>query len=89
MIARIGLERNLNVWKPVSPQFRILKELTIERENLMREKLQVNNQLHSKSYTFNANKSSIKRCNKRLKFIEDQIDEIEEEVRRVVSKVKL
>jgi len=86
VIARIGLERNLNAWKPVSPQFRILKELTRERENLMREKLQVNNQLHSKSYAFNANKSSIKRCNKRLKFIEGQIDEIEEEVRRVVSK---
>lgn len=96
-IAQFGLERNLDNWNPPKEIYRILQQLTREREQLVDEKVSLKNQLHAEKAEAKPNKKSIERCNKRLALLEKQIKEIlaeineliatEEEVKKIVALV--
>ena len=46
-LAQMGLERKLRAWEPFSPNFRMLKRLTRERDTLIEERTMALNQLHA------------------------------------------
>lgn len=84
-IAQFGLERNLDNWQPPKGIYRILQQLTRERGQLMDEKVVIKNQLHAENAEAKPNKKSILRCDRRLELIEEQIKEIQAEVKDLVT----
>ncbi len=80
VIAQFAVERKLDAWSPPSENLRYIKQLLREREELLKEKIQINNQLHSKKAAFQFNSSSMKRAEKRIRFIEKQLGEIMQEI---------
>lgn len=85
-LAQMGLERNLEEWKPISAQMRSLKKVSRERLQLIKEKTMVSNQLHSEMASFNPNKESVKRYKNRIEFLKKQIGLIERELKEIVEK---
>lgn len=87
-LSRLGCERTLKTWQPMSPQMRQLKCVNRERLKLLKEKTMIINQLHAESHSFNPNEDSIKRYNSRISFIEGQVTEIELELKSLVDRDK-
>lgn len=85
-LARMGLERKLNVWEVGSLQMRQIKKLTRERLRLLNEKTMVCNQLHAENSSYGPNESTTIRYNERIKFISSQVQQIEEELKNLVAK---
>lgn len=88
ILAQMGLERNLQIWKPISPNFRILKQLTRERDALVCDRTDALNQLHAHSHQFKPYQATIKRLKKHIVFLEKQIKEIEQEIEKTVKQDK-
>jgi Transposase and inactivated derivatives len=88
-LGQMGLERELSIWKSISPQMRELKKTSRERLRLIREKTMVSNQLHAEVASFSPNRKAIKRFEARLKFIEKQILQIEKDLKKIVGKDKV
>lgn len=85
-LALMGLERKLPVWKPASPQMRLLRKLIRERLRLQREKTMVSNQLHAEKASKNPETSIISRYQERIDLITDQIQQIELQLQEEVKK---
>lgn len=85
VIARLAVERNLNLWQVCSPVLRQLKQLIRERTELIKEKTQIKNQLHSKQAAHQYSKSSIARNKKRIRFIERQIEDVVDEIDELLN----
>ena len=79
-LGRLGAERNLEEWTVSSPEFRILKNLTRERNALQIEKTAVSNRLHALNHSGKPLENSIIRCKDRISFVVEQISEIEKEI---------
>jgi transposase len=79
MIAQFGLEKELSLWKKPEPIYRTLKQLTRERQQLVEERTVTKNQLHAEMHSANAYPPSIKRMKQRLKMLDQQIKDIEQE----------
>lgn len=84
MLAMMGCERTLPLWKPPGKILRELKSLSRERGSLVKEKQAIRNRLHATETAAFSNKREIKRYGQRLKLIEKQIEEIEEEMEALV-----
>jgi hypothetical protein len=65
--------------------YKELKQLTRERDQLLVEATQINNQKHAEESGAWPNKQSIKRMNKRLRIIEQQINEVEDEIKNLLN----
>lgn len=79
-LGQMGLERELEQWKPISPTFRILKGLTRERSSLIKYKTMLSNQKHALSSSAYPNRKSIARIKQLIKQVEKQILAIEHEI---------
>jgi transposase len=88
MLARMGTERNLLPWQPLSPCLLILKQLTREREALIHERTIINNQLHAYKHQGRINSSTITRSEKLISILNDHIKEIEKEINVIVKQDK-
>ena len=75
-IAQFGLERKLDLWETPSPAFKKLKQLTREREQLIKERTMAKNQLHAEQAEAEPNKSTVNRIKKRILFLSKQEKEI-------------
>ena len=75
-IAMFGLERKLSDWKPPSKAFKMLRQLTREREQLVQMRTMVKNHLHAEKAEAQPNKGSIERMNKQVTLFTKQIAEI-------------
>lgn len=84
-LAQLGLERNLKLWIPASSQMQGIKTLVRERLRLTKEKTMVSNQLHAHTASYHKNSNVIKRYEKRIRFINKQIKEIETDLRTIVK----
>lgn len=87
-IARFGLSRNLEIWSPPKPIFRILKQLTRERDQLVNERVVIKNQLHAEKAEAYPNKNSIKRLNQRLVLLSKQEKQIKAEISTYIEQNK-
>lgn len=77
LLSRMGLERLLEEWAPMSKNALTIKNLTRERKMLMEEKTSVSNQYHAASTAHELDSKSKKRYEKRLEFLSKQILETE------------
>lgn len=85
ILAQMGLERNLMKWEPSSPHFRVLKNLTRERESLIGERTAALNRLHAYSHQGHPPQDCIDRTTRLVAFYEDQIAEIETQIDKIVK----
>ncbi|MEK7225606.1 MAG: transposase, partial [Bacteroidota bacterium] len=84
-IAYLGLEKKLDAWQPPHPVYRELKQLTREREQLIEERTLCKNQLHAEESGAWPNAGSVKRINQRIKLLNKQMTEIDEEIKSIVE----
>lgn len=85
-ITRFGLERKLDNWKPPSPTFKKLRQLTRERDQLVQTRTAAKNQLHAEQTEAEPNKSSVARVKKQIAFLDKQEQEIKTEIAGLVNK---
>lgn len=85
MLGRLGCERALETWAPMSSQMRELKITNRERLKLIKEKTMVINQLHAETSGYKPNEKTINRYNSRIDFIKTQLDEIEKDLKSMVD----
>lgn len=85
-IARFGLERKLDNWKPPSPTFKKLRQLTRERDQLVQTRTAAKNQLHAEQTEAEPNKSGVARVKKQIAFFDKQEQEIKTEIAALVNK---
>jgi transposase len=60
MLSQTGLERDLRLWQPLTPNLRILKQLTRERDRLVRERRVASSHKHAYSHQGKPYEASIK-----------------------------
>ena len=84
-IAEFGLLKKPKNWQKPQPIIRNLKLLTREKNALMEEKTAISNQLHAYDKRFNEDKSAIRRSLNRIQMIDDQIKEIEKEIKAIIK----
>jgi transposase len=87
-LAQMGLERQLRLWQPVSPSLYELKQLTRERDALVRNRTSASNLLHAYRHHGKPNKDSIGRSINRISFLDKQIKEIEKDITNFVNQDK-
>jgi transposase len=85
-LGKMGLERKLKVWKPISDQMRDIKKMVRERVRLTREKTMVINQLHAELASYLPNSKSVTRYNERIDFLKKQIKSVEKDLVQKVNK---
>lgn len=88
VIAQMGIERNFKEWKPFSPNFRILKGLTRERDTLIVMRTVAKNRLHALSHQAYPAKNGITRAKEQIALCDKQIGEVEAQIERVVESDK-
>ena len=84
-IARFGLERKLDNWKPASPVYKKLKQLTRERDQLVQARTAAKNQLHAEQSEAQPNKTTIARVRKLIDLFDKQEQEIKIELAALVK----
>jgi transposase len=87
-IARFGLERKLDKWKPPAQIFRKLKQKTRERDQLVGERTLVKNQLHAEQTEAYPGKESMARMKTRINLLDKQLTQIKEEMKVLVKQNK-
>lgn len=84
-ITTFGLERKLDTWIKPKEIYRKLRQLTRERDQLIRERTMVKNQLHAEQTEAFPNKSSLQRIKGRIKILDKQEQQIMDEVRAMIA----
>lgn len=85
LLARMGLERTLKRWQPLSSNMRTLKKLCRERVMLLNEKTAVCNRLHAEKNSHQPHNDIIDRYEDRIKFIKQQIKVIEKQIKSIIQ----
>jgi transposase len=84
-ITTFGLERTLEKWQKPHAIFRELKQLTRERDQLVKERAILKNQLHAENSGAHPNSQSIKRIKERIAIISRHEKEIKNELSELVK----
>lgn len=85
IIARFGTERKLSKWKPPTPIYLSLRDLTRMYEQLQVQKTAFSNMLHSKNHSNEVNKFVLKSNKSIISSIEKQLKKCEVEIRKLVA----
>lgn len=85
VLARMGLERKLKRWEPLSDQMRTLKLLTRERVTIQVEKTAVLNRLHALKHSYQVHRKVLTRLQQRLRLIQKQLDQVDKDIEQVVE----
>ncbi len=85
MIAGIGIERDFPKWKPMSKDFKELRDLCREMLSLKKERSRAKCQLHAMEYSHEKTVSVLKIKKNQIEFYENSIQEIEFEIKRIVD----
>lgn len=84
-ITQFGLERKLELWGPPRPIFRTLRQLTRERDQIVAERVTIDNQVHAEKTEAYPNVNSLKRMKARRKLLCKQEKDIKNEIHHLVS----
>lgn len=82
VIARFGLERKLDYWKPPKAVYKSLQQLTRERDQIVAERVVAKNQLHAEISEAEANLMTLARIEERIKLLNKQ----EKEIKKIFQK---
>ena len=85
VLARMGLERQLDVWKGASGTLLIIKRLTRERGALMHHKSVVSSQLHANCYEYQGDKQTIKRKHQLIAYLDKLIKAVDQQILEVLQ----
>lgn len=85
MLATMGLEKQLDKWQKPDPVFAHLRKLTRERERLLDARTQNKNELHAEEHGAVQVKSIIKRLKKSIRLQDNQVAEIEQDIKTIVQ----
>ena len=85
MLGQMGLERDLEVWQPASPQMRKLKQLTRERVRLQTEKTRLSNQRHALQHSHDPDLQGVKRLQQRIKLIQKQLKQVDKQIVQTIK----
>lgn len=86
ILGQMGAERVLEKWELSSKIYRHLRTLCRERQQLIKGRTIIKNQLHAEEHTGDPIKTTIKRMKSRIKYLDKQISSIERELETIVSK---
>lgn len=81
----MGLEKQLDLWRPPHRLFSQLKQLTRERKRLKDEVTRLKNQRHAMDVATETQDATCRRIDERLALCERHINEIEKAIRRVAT----
>ena len=84
VLATLGLERKLPTWQVPDEDLRVVKQLTRERQELIKQRTRTSNQLHSKRSSYLPTKAALSRAKKSIRLINKHIEEIEQEIEQIV-----
>lgn len=84
-LGRMGVERKLDVWQIETPIYKDMKQLTREREALIKERTNVKNRLHALHNSANPYQKSLRRLKGLIKYLDKQINSIEGDLQDLVS----
>lgn len=84
-LAIMGLEKNLDQWQPPDTIMNQLKQLCRERIELIEDITSIKNQLHALTSSAVCSPTTLKRLQLRLQFSQDQLKEIEQEMKAVIN----
>src|SRR5436190_3913825 len=84
-IALFGLERKLDRWQKPKEVFKKLRQLTREKDQLVQERTAIKNQLHAEQAEAEPNKKSVQRVKERIKLLNKQEAEIQQEVAALLN----
>lgn len=84
ILAKIGLERKLKEWSVPSPIMKQIKGLTREYRECKVKVTMMKNQLHAKTHAYKCSSSTLRRLKRQIRLIENQLVEIEAELRVLV-----
>jgi transposase len=85
VLAEFGCVKQLSEWDPPSTMFATLKLLTREKQQLKRELILIQNQLHAEETRAIGSKATMKRMKARCRLIEKQINDITEEIEELLN----
>jgi transposase len=85
IITQFGLEKTLNKWDVPGPNFRKLKELAREYQNILQSSTAVKNQLHAKEHSHSPVKETIKRLKEQLKLYNHQLRQIKIQIEELIN----
>ena len=86
MLAMLGCERELPLWEPPRKVLLELKALSRERMALIRDRVTNNNRMDAIASSTFQHCGEIKRYKRRIKLLESQIKEVEEEMKTLLAK---
>lgn len=84
-IAQFGLEKKLDPWIRPNATFKVLQQLTRERDQLVDERTVVKNRLHAEKAEGKPNENSIERLMARIKFLNGQEKAIKDDIKKVLK----
>lgn len=84
-ITRFGLERQLKPWTPTTESLKALHNFCREYRALKSTITEIKNQRHALTSSYAPQKQSLKRKNQLLKFLERQVEDIEQELHNIVD----
>jgi transposase len=85
-ICQFGLERKLDYWQKPDPTYKLMKQLTRERDQIITERTSAKNQLHAEMSEAEPNKSSKKRLEERIKLLDKHVKQINDELKVIISR---
>lgn len=85
IIAEIGIERELAVWRPMSCNYKQLRDLCREMLSLKKEKSRAMCQLHAMNHSHEKTPRVLQIKNAQIEFYRHSISQIETEIERIVG----
>jgi transposase len=85
ILGRLGVERKLTVWRPANPFYKELKELTRERELIVKTRTRFKNKLHALKHSYLPNKKSVARIEELIEIFDKKETEVEKDIKAKVK----
>jgi len=88
-LGRMGLERKLRCWYPVSEIYKKIKSLTRERSQYVKIRSKFKNRLHALEHSYKPDVKAIERAKSSIYDTNQKIKEIEKELKQIIKSDKI
>ncbi len=85
LLAQMGLERQLSVWRGMTPTMLKIKQLCRQRHALQQDRTAVTNQLHAHTYAQSPLKLIVEQMHRHLELLNEQIQELETQAKAICA----
>lgn len=85
LLCRLGLERHLPQWQPLTPAMRLVRSLTRERAGLRQQLVPLKNRVHAYAHSYQPDPRALARLAQQLALVEAQIGEIDAQLAGAIS----